>query len=179
LELLDVTHPFRTEVGVVVGAAVCSHYVSRGGEMGNPAFVRFGLALERVWNASGIDYRASRKHKERLVGLGFEGVESESVKWPLGEWARHPESNDDSNEDSDLDFNWREMGMLNYGNFMHFMRTAGRSMLTGDGEERIVDEAVEDLERNCVVIATILACKLMRTWVSFCICLLSASDPSN
>ncbi|KAE8149086.1 S-adenosyl-L-methionine-dependent methyltransferase [Aspergillus avenaceus] len=133
LEFLDVSHPFRAE------------NPAADGETLSP-FIRFGHAIERVWAAKGIDYRATEKHAHRLAELGFEDIVTEEVKWPLGPW---------------VDTTEREMklGLLNMNNFGQFIRTAGVAILlsnsdnSDDGEQRVdaqrlVDDAVRDLEER-------------------------------
>ncbi|PWY88669.1 S-adenosyl-L-methionine-dependent methyltransferase [Aspergillus sclerotioniger CBS 115572] len=132
LELLDVSHPFRAENAAADGEALSP-------------FIRFGYAMERVWAANGIDYRATEKHALRLKELGFQDIVMEEVRWPLGPWVHTSERE-------------MELGRLNLENFGRFIRTAGVNLLmSGDdnGEERekrmaeaqrLVDDAVRDLE---------------------------------
>jgi len=128
LELLDICHPFRAEDPATNETS--------------SAFIQFGYAAEKAWARSGLDYRASTKHVERLNGLGFINVREEEAKWPLGEWA-----------ETEME---REVGKITLGNFQKFLDMAGIHILTsnsGMSEQKareLVTAAQEDLTENAV-----------------------------
>lgn len=127
LELLDLCHPFRAAVQ----------------EFDNPEtspFIHFGQLAERAWTSSGLDYRATTKHVQRLTGLGFTDIKEKSTRWPLGEWASTPRE--------------RQIGNLTLQNFLRFIDMAGEALLANIDsfsltESRdVVRRAKEDLQNN-------------------------------
>ncbi|KAL8747720.1 MAG: hypothetical protein Q9190_000461 [Brigantiaea leucoxantha] len=128
LELLDVCHPFRAED-------------SAADDPTSSSLIRWGYQAEKCWAVSGLDYRATTRHLERLRELGFGEIEERSLKWPLGEWA-----------DSERE---RRIGVLMLQNFCTFLDKAGVAILRQDQAvdeqeaQQLVEDAKRDLTANC------------------------------
>jgi hypothetical protein len=114
LELLDICHPFRAEDDTTETS--CS------------PFLRFGYQAEKCWARSGLDFRASTKHVERLNNLGFVNVMEEEKKWPLGEWTGNARE--------------RSIGRMTLQNFLKFLDLAGVPILTSNSSMNDLDARV-------------------------------------
>ncbi|KAI9779303.1 MAG: hypothetical protein M1816_003616 [Peltula sp. TS41687] len=123
LELLDVCHPYRLEEDPTADS--------------DPSpFIQFGDITERCWSSSGLDFRASTKHIERLRDLGFMDLDEEEFKWPLGEWpvTQHE----------------RRMGAFTLENFNRFLNTAAVNLLqhNADLDEQEARNIVANVQKD-------------------------------
>lgn len=124
LEIIDMSHPLRAddEAYDSVDASALVKFVQLAGES---------------WAQDGLDYKVSGKQTAGLEEAGFEDVEEETYRWPIGTW---PEDEQE-----------KKLGVLAQGNMEKFLRLSGRHVLTNKGflssEETtgVIAEANEEL----------------------------------
>lgn len=106
LEIIDMSSPLRSED---------PSYDSKD----TSALVNFVHLAGESWERNGLDFGVSSKQVAGLEAVGFEEVEEETYRWPIGDW---PEDEQE-----------KRLGLLGRGNMDKFLTLSGRHVLTNRG----------------------------------------------
>lgn len=128
LEILDFYSPFRADIP----------------SADNPEFspfIKWGYIADEAWVNNGTDLNAIEKHVPRLQALGFDNIQVEEFRWPLGEWSESERE--------------RKIGSMTLENMLAFFRTAAPNILKmhphldKQGANLVSADAEKDLIVNC------------------------------
>lgn len=127
LEIIDVSHPLRSDEEA---------YDSKE----SSALINFVHVAGESWRQDGLDYRVTSKQTAGLEEVGFEDVEEETYRWPIGSWSEEERE--------------KRIGQLVYGNTEQFLTLGGPHILTNKGfmnkedADKVISSATEDLAKT-------------------------------
>ncbi|PSN67691.1 S-adenosyl-L-methionine-dependent methyltransferase [Corynespora cassiicola Philippines] len=127
LEIIDMSHPLR---------AVESARDSKE----SSALIKFVHLAGESWRRDGLDYSVTGKQIAGLEKVGFEDINEQSFRWPIGTWP------DNERE--------KKIGLLAKGNVEKFLTLAGKHILTNKdfmddvGADEAIAAAAQDLSET-------------------------------